>query len=362
MAIKPSGPLSSTEIAAEFGAPKPFSLSQFYRGGKYVPNSPANQKIPTGGSVSFSQFYGAQKQYLLTVNSNRENLDLRALFNQTYGDPGSTPVNVVVEINSGIVVGGVSGGNALSVGQFPSGSQITINNRGSVQGFAGGRNSGAGGSCVYGSYGSQTMVFNNYGSVYAGGGGGGVGGTGGKGGGGYYDSQQNVGQGWAAGPGEEPIFACYGPGDCPESCTYRYGAAAYCVGECQQQLYNCVICLMCANTTRVYTEGGAGGGGGAGGFGQGYARPRSGGDPGAGGSAGGQNAGVGGQGGTGGTGGDWGQPGAQGATGNTGANGNNGAGQGGTAGAGGGARGNYLIKGSANFTFNNQGQIAGGLA
>jgi len=59
MTIKSSGQLSFSEIAAEFGGAKPFSLSQFYRGGGRVPNVGANNNIPTSGVVRFSQYYSS---------------------------------------------------------------------------------------------------------------------------------------------------------------------------------------------------------------------------------------------------------------------------------------------------------------
>lgn len=46
-------------IHAEFGGPTPVSLSNYYRGGGLVPNTPANQNIPTSGPIALSHFYGA---------------------------------------------------------------------------------------------------------------------------------------------------------------------------------------------------------------------------------------------------------------------------------------------------------------
>lgn len=372
MPIKPSGPLSFTEIAAEFGAGKPFALSQFYRGGQYVPNSPANQRVPTSGSIGFSNMYGATKSYYLEIGSNRENLNLYDLFVATFGNPGGLPVILDVKINPGVVIGGTQGNYAFWIGQFPNGSDITIANYGSIQGHYGARNSGGGGSCVYAAYGAQKMVFNNYGQVLAGGGGGGVGGAGGTGGPGFYDVTEMVGQSNLVPTGFAAPFVCTGPiRDCNEACVSTYGAGASCEGgafdknTCIQSYPidgSCRYCKRCNKTTRYNTAGGGGGGGGAGGYGQGYGANRSGGDPGGGGSPGGQNAGYGGTGGTGGTGGDWGQAGGAGNTGDTGGNGNAGGGSPGAGGAGGGPAGNYLVKGGADFAFNNSGQVAGGLA
>lgn len=360
MSIKPSGPLSFTEIAAEFGATKPLSLSKFYRGGALVPNSPNNQKIATGGSISFGQFYGAAKTYVLDIRGPLENISLYDLFVLNYGDPAGKPVNVLGDIQPGCVIGGVSS-FALLYGQFPSGSIITVDNRGSIQGQAGG-SAFVGGNAVLGNYPNQKMIFNNYGEVYAGGGGGGLGGYGGQGGTGQISTPTQKGQGNLIdrdGPGQP---AC--PKDDKVCGCSKFGANAYCsyADACKYGVAFCSACIACAVDVITPTTGGAGGPGGAGGRGRGYNVLREDGQTGGGGAAGGANAGVGGQGGTGGGGGDWGQPGVAGNTGHTGGNGNTGAGQPGLGGGGPGGGGNYLVKQSADFTFNNQGRIAGGVA
>ena len=58
MALQSSGTISLNDIAGEFGGSTPHSLSEYYRGGGNVPNSTANNSIPTSGQISFSQFYG----------------------------------------------------------------------------------------------------------------------------------------------------------------------------------------------------------------------------------------------------------------------------------------------------------------
>ena len=57
MAIPGSGELSMATLNGEFGGG--YSLSSYYRGGSYVPNIGANAAIPTSGTISLSQFYGA---------------------------------------------------------------------------------------------------------------------------------------------------------------------------------------------------------------------------------------------------------------------------------------------------------------
>lgn len=57
-------PLWSSEIVAEFGDPNPGGvkwLSNFYRGGSYVPDTPNNANISTAGYIAHSMFYGAEK-------------------------------------------------------------------------------------------------------------------------------------------------------------------------------------------------------------------------------------------------------------------------------------------------------------
>ena len=59
MPLPLNGPISAQMIQAEFGGPSPFKLSNYYRGGAYVPNTSANASIPTSGPLAFSMFYGA---------------------------------------------------------------------------------------------------------------------------------------------------------------------------------------------------------------------------------------------------------------------------------------------------------------
>lgn len=59
MAIPLTGPISLSMIQAEFGGPIPARLSDYYRGGLYVPDTPENASVPTSGPISMSNFYGA---------------------------------------------------------------------------------------------------------------------------------------------------------------------------------------------------------------------------------------------------------------------------------------------------------------
>jgi len=65
MALPSSGTLSIQDIVDEFGGTAPHSLSEYYRGGAYVPSS--NTGVPTSGTISLSDFYGASAATVVTV-------------------------------------------------------------------------------------------------------------------------------------------------------------------------------------------------------------------------------------------------------------------------------------------------------
>lgn len=58
MTLPASGTITLAQIAAEFGGAVGHSLSEYYRGGPYIPNTPAYSAVPTSGSISLSNFYG----------------------------------------------------------------------------------------------------------------------------------------------------------------------------------------------------------------------------------------------------------------------------------------------------------------
>lgn len=59
MALPGSGTISWEMIRAEFGGGYPIYISDYYRGGPRVPNTPANAGVPTSGIIYASQFYNA---------------------------------------------------------------------------------------------------------------------------------------------------------------------------------------------------------------------------------------------------------------------------------------------------------------
>lgn len=59
MALQTSGAISLLDIQNEFGGSNPININEYYRGGAYVPNITQNNNVPTSGTISLSNFYGA---------------------------------------------------------------------------------------------------------------------------------------------------------------------------------------------------------------------------------------------------------------------------------------------------------------
>ena len=57
MTLPASGPLSINQIQTEFGGTNPAALSEYYRNGGLVPDTPTNINIPFSGAISIGDFY-----------------------------------------------------------------------------------------------------------------------------------------------------------------------------------------------------------------------------------------------------------------------------------------------------------------
>lgn len=362
MAIKSSGSLKFSEIAAEFEDTKPFSMSEFTRGGNKVPEAANNSNIISvaaraargiGGQMKWSHYYNAVRAIVRTIDTNSEDVDVATLF----GSFWTQDIPKILNIDSGITVGATSTSNAaLTIPATMSGS-LNVNNDGDIQGAGGaggtaGNSGGAGGTAI--STASSVTITNN-GNIYAGGGGGGGGGAGGQGA--NYPYTYAYPYGGVTGHKSSCNVRCYdilrisgvycAPGYCSGGCSPITG---YCSNKCD----NCVRDIA---TTAIGTSDGLGG---AGANGRGYNQSI--------GTAGGGNnataasngAGTGGTGGPGGAGGDWGTAGTQGTQGNPG--GNNTAGTAGSAGIAGGSAGaaGIYINGNPLVTWDVLGSVAGG--
>jgi hypothetical protein len=220
----PGTAISMTTIATEFGGTVPHSLSEYYRGGGLVPNTPTNAAIPTSGQIAMNNFYGSANRntVALTIAANTYNYDVYTNRGPTYV-AGSTDVTVTV--NPGVTLGSTSTPTyALLVpSAFSPTDTITIVNNGVIQGMGGA--GGTGGTNVPGAAGAvggnaiyvnrPTTITNN-GVVASGGGGGGGGGAGSEfvspksppatygGGGGGGGAGFNGGAGGAGGTGTNP--------------------------------------------------------------------------------------------------------------------------------------------------------------
>lgn len=173
MALPASGTITLADIQTEFGGSNPISLSEYYRGGAYV--TPNNTNVPTSGTISLSNFYGAVKQFAFTIGTTYSSTqDLRTLAIAA-GWNGSDPV--VATISSGVIISSsTTASAALTIsGSFPSG--VSLVNNGSIVGMGGrGGEANATGSPGGAAIAVSTAVsITNNGTIAGGGGGGGAG-------------------------------------------------------------------------------------------------------------------------------------------------------------------------------------------
>lgn len=212
----PGVPISMNTIAGEFGGTVPHSLSEYYRGGGLVPNTPTNAAIPTSGTISMGSFYGSANRSIVSlfITGNTYNYDV---FNNRGPAYVAGATDLTVTVNPGVVVGSTStGAYAMLVpSSFNPGDTVTIVNNGTIVGTG-----GNGGSWVSGAnpstpgspagnaiFVNRPTTITNNGTIGGGGGGGGSGGSrvgirapAGSGGGGGGGAGFNGGAGGAGGP------------------------------------------------------------------------------------------------------------------------------------------------------------------
>lgn len=232
MPLPSSGQIAIDQIGTEFLSAAPYSLSQFYRGGGKVADSPQNVNVPASGQVSFSNFYGAQLRSVnnLLIASNTNNYDVMTALGSAYF-PSYT--DVTVTINSGVTVGSASQASpAMTVSGFVSGDTVSIVNNGTISGAGGpggrGTNTVTPNNAVAGTQGGSalsvsfaTSVTNN--GTIAGGGGGGGGGSGRR----YTSGKTSIDQGGGGGGGGAgTIVGAAGALGTGESATYNGLAGA----------------------------------------------------------------------------------------------------------------------------------------
>lgn len=119
MPLPGSGALALSQIRTEFGGSNPVSLSQYYRGGARVPNTPTNANVPASGAISIGSFYNSSAVVALHSVSISPNPVYDA--GQT-GTPGGT-VTVTTPAATASVTGGV--GPFTYSWQYVSGDTVT---------------------------------------------------------------------------------------------------------------------------------------------------------------------------------------------------------------------------------------------
>ena len=183
----PTTNLTMTHIQNEFaGGANPISLSEYYRGGAYVPyNQPSTSygMIPSGSTITMGVFRGVTKilNATLTISASTQNYTLNTAKVAGYV-AGLTRLRV--NINAGVVIGSASaGGYAFVVDTSWNGADtIFIQNGGIIAGNAG--NGGRGADAMVANYAAgeaggpalavqRAVTFDNIGWIGGGGGGGG---------------------------------------------------------------------------------------------------------------------------------------------------------------------------------------------
>lgn len=169
---------------------RPHSLSEYYKEGGKVPTaSPANDRIPLSGSISFHDFYGAVNQIVVNVangvydNSNNRSLVPGSpsggypqlnLYDLAQTSGGVTPVNDKIEVPVKFVFDATTRVRNLDIGgKF---ANLTIENNGMLFGEGGqGRGSGGSSGIRFNSDDvcDKVTIINNSGGYIAGGGNGG---------------------------------------------------------------------------------------------------------------------------------------------------------------------------------------------
>lgn len=67
MALPSSGTITLAQIQTEFGGANPIGLNEYYKGGAYVTTSDNAPNVPTSGTISLSNFWGASKNTFTPV-------------------------------------------------------------------------------------------------------------------------------------------------------------------------------------------------------------------------------------------------------------------------------------------------------
>ena len=173
MAIQSSGLITLADIQTEFGGSNPIGLNEYYRNGAYVTAN--NTGVPTSGTISLQNFYGAEKLFYLVISSSAHDANISTLALNAGWD-WAAPIHAT--INSDVYLWASSTGTyGLTI---PAGMPVlTVINNGKIMGCGGtggAANSGAGAAGGTALNVLSNVLFTNSSGAYIAGGGGGGGG------------------------------------------------------------------------------------------------------------------------------------------------------------------------------------------
>lgn len=133
MPLPSTGPLSLEDIRLEFGGSAPVSLSQYYRGGPLVPDIAQNVGIPTSGTISVGNFYGAAFADLVPNSVDWANINMNPVgstwfpvsgFAEYFTNSNQTISSISQNITLGIDISSAS--FTLEQGQINADLQISL--------------------------------------------------------------------------------------------------------------------------------------------------------------------------------------------------------------------------------------------
>ena len=90
-------PISLGQIQTEFCGSNPIALAgEYYRGGAYVTQN--NTNVPTSGTISLSNFYGATRAYIETISFTRNANNQNSFY---LNSPGLPTIEITTTVNGG---------------------------------------------------------------------------------------------------------------------------------------------------------------------------------------------------------------------------------------------------------------------
>lgn len=117
MPLPSSGLISLADIQTEFGGVNPIGINEYYRNGGLVSSN--NTNVPTSGTISLANFYGARKQVLVPVvldfpdGSPFSNPEWTNNYNNTFGY-WTMPSNILNNTLNITAIGAGAGAPRLS--------------------------------------------------------------------------------------------------------------------------------------------------------------------------------------------------------------------------------------------------------